>query len=297
MQTLLVTGHSGFIGSNLIQKLSKKYKIIGLGLEKLENTKILQIKKDIRKINQAKLPKKISGIVHLAAITDVDFCQNNPTKCFDVNVQGTQNLLEISRKKNYKFLFLSTGHVFGQPKYLPINEDHPKNPTSIYAASKLAGEKLCASYSKSYGMDISVVRLFSIYGPRSPSHLVTTKIINQLLTKKSIQLGNQSSKRDFLYIDDAINAISIVLKNQHGFNTYNVGFGKSYSIKELCQTLIKIANKKVIVKTKKTTLRKNDIPEFIADSKKLRNLGWKPKIILNDGLKLTYDWYKNSLSK
>lgn len=291
MQTILITGHSGFIGSHLVKKLSKNYKIIGLGNEKLKQVKFLQIKQDIRKLNFKKLPNKISSIIHLAAVSDVEFCQKNPAKCFDINFHGTQNLLEVARTRNIKFLFLSTSHVFGNPQYLPINEKHRKNPESIYAASKLGGEMLCELYSKTYNMNISIARLFSIYGPRSPPHLVTTKIISQLLTKNQIHLGNMHTKRDFLYVDDAINGIITILKKIHGFNSYNIGSDKSYTISQICDNLTKIAGKKVKINEHKSS-RKNDVLEIVSDSKKLKRLGWKPKTKLNQGLELTYNWFK-----
>jgi len=252
LKKILVTGQSGFIGSHLIDALSKKYSIIGLSMKNLPQLKISQIKYNIQKISINQIPKNIFCIVHLAALTDVQFCQSNPTKCFDVNVNGTQNMLEIARKRDSKFIFLSTGHVFGVPKKLPINENHPRNPTSIYSASKLSGEILCEAYSKSYGLDVSIIRFFSIYGPNSPPHLVTSKIISQILTKNVLQLGNLYPKRDFLYVDDAIKSIQLILKKLHGFNSYNVGSGNSYSISELCKILEKIANKKIKIKSIKS---------------------------------------------
>jgi len=237
LRTLVITGQSGFIGSHLVDSLSKKYKIIGISNIKSSLTKIpsnvTQIKQDVRKITEKNLPKNFFCIVHLAALTDVAYCQENPTKCIEVNVNGTQRMLELARKKDSKFLFLSTSHVFGKPIKLPINENHSRIPTSIYSASKLCAENLCEAYSKAYGLDISIIRLFSIYGPKSPLHLVTSKIISQLLTKNVIHLGNVKPKRDFLFINDTIDAIQIVLKKMNGFNSYNVGSGKSHSIFEV----------------------------------------------------------------
>jgi len=230
--------------------------------------------------------------MHLAALTDVSYCNNHPSKTFQVNALGTQNLLEIARNTNSKFIYLSTSHVFGNPKQIPIKENHPKQPTSIYSASKLTGEILCESYSKTYGLDISIARLFSIYGPNSPKHLVTSKIIQQILKGKIVELGNTKSKRDFLYIDDVIKALEILLKNTKGYNSYNIGSGKSYSIETLCRRAIEISNKNIQFKSKKSLSRTKDIPNIVANCSKIKKLGWKPQMKLNDGLKLTYDWFK-----
>lgn len=296
MKKILLTGHSGFIGSHLVDSLSTKYQVVGLAKKILPKSGLTQIKQDIQKIKVNKIPKNVSYIIHLAALTDVLYCQNNPDECFDVNVKGTQKMLEVARKQDSKFVFLSTGHVSGTPKKLPINENHPRNPTSIYSGSKLAGEILCESYSKTYGMDVSIIRLFSIYGPRSPAHLVTSRIISQLLTNNILYLGNLRPKRDFLYVGDAIKAIELVLRKSHGFNSYNVGSGKSHSIYEICKILIKIAGKKIIIKSKKSTFRKNDIGKIVADCSKIKKLGWKPQTELHEGLKLTYDWFKSQTS-
>ena len=180
MRTILVTGFNGFIGLNLIPKLRKKFNVIGLSNELSPEINIKQIKYDITKINKKIIPEKISTIVHLAAISDVNFCQNNPEKVFRTNVQGTQQILELARRNDASIVFPSTSHVFGKPKTIPIKENHDKNPTSTYAITKLAGEILCKSYSNSYGMNISIPRFFSIYGPNSPKHSVMYSIIQQI---------------------------------------------------------------------------------------------------------------------
>lgn len=292
MDSLLVTGQSGFIGSNLIPELLKNYSVIGLAKKKLSKSNIKQLNQDILRVKLSKIPKDITGIIHLAAIADVNYCEKNPHRCFNVNILGTQKMLEIARKRDSKFLYLSTGHVFGKPKKLPISESHPREPNSIYALSKFGGEIMCEAYSKEYSLDVSIVRLFSIYGPHSPEYLVTSNIISQLIKSNSIKLGNVFPKRDFLYTDDAIAAIKLVLKKMHGFNTYNVGYGKSYSILEICKMLSKITSKKIKINSSKNKIRKNEVNNVVADISKIKKLGWKPTIEIKKGLELTYNWYK-----
>lgn len=291
-KTFLVTGSQGFIGSHLINELLPQNKIIGLNITSDKKTKnYFPLKKNILKLTSNELSGTLHGIIHLAAITDVDFCNKNPHKCFLTNVLGTQNALEIARKKDCKFVYVSTSHVYGSPKKLPINENHPKNPNSIYSSSKLAGEICCEGYSKSYGMDVAVIRLFSVYGPRSPPHLVTTRIVSQL-NKKSIKLGNLNSKRDFIYIDDVIRAIKKILNSSHDFQAYNVGSGKSYSILDVCNTLKKISNFDPPIKSIKSRFRKTDVAEIKADISKAKKLGWSPRINLIEGLIKYYNWYR-----
>ena len=297
MKNILITGHTGFIGTHLTEKLSKKYSIMGVSNNKSAKHRFIQIHSDIENLSNDQIPKNIHCIIHLAALTDVTFCENNPTKCFDINVKGTQKMLEISRKLGSKFIFASTSHVYGVPKKFPMDENHPRNPTSIYSASKLAAEIICESYSRSYGMNISIMRFFSVYGPNSPLHLVTSKIISQLLTKNSIQIGNLHPRRDFVYVEDVIKAIEVVLKKSQGFNVYNVGVGKTHSILEVCQILKKLSHKNAVIKSTKSNSRKHDIAKIVSDPSKLKKLGWTPKTNIDSGLNITYEWFKTQITK
>ena len=296
MKTVLVTGYNGFIGSNLIPELQKKFRLIGVSKLKHSDINIKQIKHDISKNNTIRLPEKISTIIHLAGITGVDFCQSNPKKAFATNIQGTKQILELARKKDSNVIFLSTSHVFGKVKNNTIKSDYEKNPNSVYGITKLAGEILCKSYSNSYGLNIGIPRLFSIYGPHAPIHSVSYSIIQQILTKKNIRLGNIKSERDFLYVKDAINAILIIMKKNKKFNDYNIGAGKGYSITEICDLVKKILKKDhVSIKTVRTKIRKNDFSSIISNSSKIKKLGWEPKISIKKGLRFTIDWHKHKI--
>jgi len=291
MKQIIITGHNGFLGSNLLLKLiSEKYDITGISKTIKKNDSIKQIKRNILNIKDSDIAKN-SCIIHLAAITDVVYCEKYPEECYKVNVMATQKILEIARKKNCSLIYPSTSHVYGIPHKLPIKETHPTNASSVYSESKISGEKLCEMYSKSYGLNISVLRLFSTYGPKNSEYKVESRIITQLLSNRSIKIGNLSPKRDFIYIDDVIRAFQIVIKNLKGFNIYNVGLERSYSIQEICNILKKLSGKKISVVTDKTKLRKNDIKNVVSDCSKIKKLGWKPKISINKGLELTLNWY------
>lgn len=284
---ILITGSQGFIGSHLLRELLSENEIIGLNISKDFKTKNYKPRiKNIVKLKPSDIKESLDGIIHLAALTDVEFCNKFPKKCIETNILGTQKILELARKKNCKLIFVSTSHVYGIPKKLPIKENYSTNPTSLYAKSKRLAEILCEEYSKAYGLDVSILRLFSVYGKNSPPHLVTSRIISQL-DKKTIQLGNVSSRRDFVYIDDAINAIKIVLKNCRNFGIYNVGTGKSHSILEVCNLIKKLTNKKTPVKTITIIRRKDDAKEIVADISRIKRLGWKPQTPLENGLKIT----------
>ena len=286
LEKILITGHSGFLGQALIKSLKQKYELIGISRKNFDSD-IVNIKKDIRKINIKDIPEDVNCIIHLAGLTDVYYCQENSSKCFDVNVGGTQNMLEIAKQRKSKFIFISSSHIYGNPKKLPILETQKAKPISNYAYSKLNSEILCESYSKNYNLDVSIARIFSVYGPASPPHHVITKIIKNLINKEKIKLGNLFPKRDFIYIQDVVSAIEILVKKTNGFNIYNIGTGNSSSISDLIEMLSKITNKNAEIETDISKIRKNEVKEIRSDISKMIKLGWKPKYDLNKGLKLT----------
>ena len=288
MKKILITGSNGFIGKNLVESLLSKYEITGLSKQQ-KNNKVNHITKDINKITSKDF-KDIFCIIHLAAITDLKVCKDFPDQCITTNVLGTQKILESARKNNCKVIYASTSHVYGIPKKLPINEKASTSPTSIYAGSKLAGEILCESYHNQFNMDISIVRIFSVYGPESSNHYVVPNIVTQLKNSNTIKLGNINSKRDFIFISDVINAFRIILNNINGFNVYNVGAEKSYSIKEICKKFEKLSGKKIIIKSNLKQNKKFDAKNIVCDATKLKKLGWKSKISLNEGLKKMYEY-------
>jgi GDP-4-dehydro-6-deoxy-D-mannose reductase len=286
LKRILITGHTGFIGQHLVKFLKNKYEIIGIS-RKSSDEEIINIKKDVRKITLKDIPKKIDCIIHLAGLNDVGYCQENPSKCFDINIEGTQKMLEISRQRNAKFIFVSTSHIYGIPKKLPISETHDRSPLSIYAYSKLNGEILCESYSKNFNLDITIARIFSVYGPNSPKHHVITKIINHFTKNKKLQLGNIYPKRDFIYVQDLITAIDILIKKGNGFNIYNIGRGESNSIKDIVNIISKITKKNAQIETDASKIRKMEIDEICSDTSKIKELGWRPKYDLKRGLEIT----------
>ena len=286
LKTILLTGYNGFIGSNFIQKFnSKNYNLIGISNKKTKISGITSIKKDIRKFKSTDIKQNISYILHFAALSNVDYCEKHPVKCFNSNVLGTQNMLEFARQKNSKFIFFSTSHVYGIPEKIPIKENHPRRPISVYGGSKLTCETLCETYSRVFGMDISIIRLFSVYGKKQSGNDVISKIISQLNNKNIIQMGNLYPKRDFIYIDDVIDAIDIILKKCKGLQIYNVGSGKSHSILQVCNALKKIAKKNIEIKSIKSKSRKVDINNIVSNHSQLKKLGWKPKVSLDQGLR------------
>ncbi len=294
MESILISGTNGFLGSHLSEHFTKNHiKTYGICRNVSQNSNIEKIHDDILTVNS--IPDDISTILHFAALTDIQLCEKNPEKCFEINVDGTKNMLELARKNDSNFLFASSGHVYGKPDSLPIDENFTLNPISVHAKSKVKAEDLCEMYAKLYGMNINIVRTFSIYGPKSPSYSIISRIINQILNNRKITLGNIKTKRDFLHISDFLSAIDILIKtNLNGCSKFNIGYGKSFSINEICNKLLTIAGISIPIESDSNLIRDKDIDELVCNNSKLKQLGWSPNLSLDDGLEQVFDWFKKN---
>jgi UDP-glucose 4-epimerase len=300
---ILISGGAGFVGSHLVDHFVKgEYETVVLDnffSGKIENVKqhvnnksFHLIKGDVRSLRDVeKAVKGVDAACHLAAIVNIPLSIENPSLTEDVNVKGTLNLLEACVKHNVRrFVYVSTCAVYGEARYLPIDEEHPTNPLSPYGASKLVAEHYCNIFNRIYGLQTVCLRFFNIYGSRQPSGpyggVITTFIESLEKEKPLIIYGNGNQTRDFLYVADAAKACMLALhcKNCSG-KTFNIGTGAQVSINELAQILIKLVNKsktKVICADE----RKGDIRESYADvTKAKKELGFKCEYAISEGLK------------
>jgi len=299
----LVTGGAGFIGSHLVDKLmEKEFEVVVLdnfstgNLENLrshigkENFRI--IKGDIRnKADVKKAAKDVDYIFHLAAIISVELSIKNPLLVNEVNVCGTLNILEESLKLNLKrFVYLSSCAVYGNPAYLPIDEEHPTKPLSPYGVSKLTAEHYCMVFYRIYGVQTVCLRLFNVYGPRQssgPYSGVITKFIDRLKCgKPPIIYGDGEQTRDFIFVGDVVDAClhAISCRNCVG-EAINVGSGMETSINELARIISGLFGMRKI-KPVYTKPRIGEVRRSCADiSKAEKLLGLKPRISLKEGLR------------
>jgi len=299
----LVTGGAGFIGSHLVDKLMEKgFEVVVLdnfstgNLENLrlhvgkENFRI--IRGDIRnKADVKKAVKDVDYIFHLAAIISVELSIKNPSLVNEVNVCGTLNILEESLKLNLKrFVYLSSCAVYGNPVYLPIDEEHPTRPLSPYGVSKLTAEHYCMVFYRIYGVQTVCLRLFNVYGLRQssgPYSGVITKFIDRLKCGKSpIIYGDGEQTRDFIFVGDVVDAClhAISCRNCVG-EAINVGSGMETSINELARIISGLFGMRKI-KPVYTKPRIGEVRRSCADiSKAEKLLGLKPKVSLEEGLR------------
>ena len=228
MKKILVTGADGFIGSHLCENLIKNgFKVKALTLYNSFNSwgwldqskyskKMEIISGDIRDESSAlNATKDCDGIVNLAALIAIPYSYEAPSSYIETNVKGTLNLLNASKRNKIKlFIQISTSEVYGTAQETPINENHPLNPQSPYAASKVSSDNLALSYFYSFNLPVVIARPFNTYGPRQSLRAVIPNLITQLLNdKKNIYIGNLDTTRDFNYIDDTTNGLISIINN------------------------------------------------------------------------------------
>jgi nucleoside-diphosphate-sugar epimerase len=279
---ILVTGNRGFIGRHLCTRL------VHAGNSVVVGDGIVRDYVDVSNLNQLQSIEKADAIIHLAAKSSITNSIKCPYETYYTNVLGTLNLLELAKLKNIpKFIFSST-YVYGQPKYLPVDEKHPVDPHSHYHQSKLLAEKLCESYSQSFGIDTVILRPFHIYGPGCRPNSFMASVISQIEKNGKVWLSDERTKRDFLYINDFTDLIvSILDRFPNGYSLYNVGSGKSYTLKEVTRLLALLLHKKITTNYN-SDMRPGDIISIRADISKVSSeFNWKPSIGLEKGLEMT----------
>ena len=307
---ILITGGMGFIGSNLIDLLlQEKHNIIVLtkSYSKKKNISHIRDKIKVEKVditNHRKLSNIIEQykpemIIHLAGETSHSKSFENPLKDIDSNAKSTLFLLEKIREMQLKCRFIlgSTFIVIGKPKKLPVNENSPCNPTTIYGANRLAGEQYCKLYHEVYGIDTISFRITNSFGPRE--QIVAKKnainfLIHQAYRGEKITIFNEGKFfRDLIYISDVVSAIKIIMKKGKSGNLYWISSNKKTWFYKLGNMLEKLTNAKTkFVETPRYT-KKVDVGNFVVDNSKLRSLGWKPKISIEEGIEKTLKYFKD----
>lgn len=298
----LITGGAGFIGSNLANELSKKHEVFVLddlstGRKENLNKKVKLIEGSVTDYKTVeKATKGIDYVFHLAALVALEHSIKNPEETFNVNTLGTFYVLKASLKnKVKKVIFASSAAVYGNSPKLPKKEDMKPEPLVPYGFSKLNSEYLCKSFLQ-FGLKTVCLRFFNVYGPKqnlnSEYSAVIPIFINNALNNKDTELDNAGKQtRDFIFVKDVVNACKIAMEKGEG--VYNVCSGKEISIKELAEIIKKLTNSNSqFVNAPK---REKDIERSVGDNTKLRKLGWKPEINIDEGLKETVRWFRSQV--
>lgn len=310
---ILITGGAGFIGSNLANKLSERGDQVVL-IDNFNNYYDPQLKRDRLKyilkgkkykiyrgdIRDLKLLEKIfkteklDKVMHLAALAGVRSSLLDPLAYEEVNVRGTLNLLELSRKHKIKnFVYASSSSVYGNNKKQPFSEtDSVDTPISPYAATKKATELLAHVYSHIYGLPTTGLRYFTVYGPWGRPDMALFLFADGITKGKPINVFNRGKmSRNFTYVDDIVSGTIKVIDANLKYGLMNIGGDREETLMRYIEVLEDNLGKKA--KKKMLPMQPGDVPSTVADIRQLKKLGWKPTTRIEEGIKNFVEWYKD----
>jgi UDP-glucuronate 4-epimerase len=314
--TIILTGCAGFIGSNLLNKLlADGHKVIGIDdfnasyspeqkrlniKSSLENKNFVLIEKNIIDLSLTDLPSSIihhsSSIIHLAARAGVRASIQEPLLYEKVNVGGTLKMLELAKELKAKhFIFGGSSSIYGNNTPVPFSENAPcDQPISPYAATKRSGELLCFTYSNLYKIPTTVLRFFTVYGPRNRPDMAAFKFMDSIVRGKQIDFYGQDTSRDYTYVDDIVDGILSAINDiQDNFEIFNLGNSSPTRLSEFINTIEEVVGKKAILVKKE--LPQGDVQTTYADISKAEEiLKWKPEVNLKTGIGKLWEWYKAS---
>jgi len=313
---ILITGGAGFIGSHLCEKYTKEGHTV-LCLDNFMNGNLTNIRHllnyrnfklingDIRDFDLLeKIMRDVEITFHLAAQIHVDRSIIEPKLTYEVNVLGTQNILEAARMYDVeKVVYVSSSEVYGSAVYAPIDESHPLNPPHPYGASKVAADRMCYAYAQSYHMNIIIVRPFNTFGPRQKDTgyggAISIFVKRALNGMPPIIYGDGNQTRDYTYVEDLVNVFALILKYPKPIREpINLGTGQEIKITDLANTIIDLCGQRGNIELVHVEPRPGEVTRLLAQASRAKELlGWEPKLTLEDGLKKFINWYKNYKSE
>ncbi len=316
-QRALVTGAAGFIGSHLVEMLVRQGTHVRAfvrynSAQRAGNLELLppdvraeveQYAGDLRDADAVlEAARGMDQIYHLGAVITIPYSYRHPREVVAVNVLGTLNVLIAARDLGTpQVMVTSTSEVYGTAQTEPIDERHPINPQSPYAASKAAQDALALSFHAAYGLPVRIVRPFNTYGPRQSARAVIPTIISQALTRDQVRLGALHPTRDLTYVTDTVRGILLAMEHDEAIGRpLNLGTGQSITIGELAQRAIHLTGRDVPVVTDAERIRPetSEVLRLRSDNRLARKLiGWEPQVSLDEGLRLTIEWVRAHLDR
>ena len=306
---IMITGGLGFVGSHLAEEFSKNGHNITILSRSLKKKSNIQPKKKIKieKINVTNF-KQLSNsidknkpdlIIHLAGETSHSKSFENPIDDIDSNSKSTLFILEKIKKMKRKCAFVlgSTFIVVGKPNKLPVTEDTPCNPTTIYGTNRLTSEFYCKIYHNVYGINTKIFRITNSFGPREqtiPAKNAINYLIHEAFNGNNITIFNQGKIfRDLIYITDVISGIKTIITKGKPGELYWISSSKKTWFYQLGNLLEKITNSKINYIKTPTYTKKVDVGNFVVNNSKLRKLGWTPKVSVEKGIVKTLDYFNS----
>jgi len=314
-EVVLVTGGAGFIGSHLCDRLLERGEEVvcfdnfdpyyDVGMKdanvgrNLENGRFRLVRGDVRDPSDLEVvfqSSEITKVVHLAAKAGVRPSIERPLLYEEVNVRGTLNLLEAARKNGVKnFVFGSSSSVYGVNEKTPFSEDDPlESIISPYAASKASGEAFCQTYSHLYGIPITCLRFFTVYGPRGRPDMAIFKFTKKIVEGERIEVyGDGSSMRDYTYVDDIVDGVVSALDKNFLFEIINLGDSRTVKLSRLISLIESGLGRNAEIT--RMPDQPGDVPVTYADIGKAgKLLGYEPKVTIEEGIKEFVAWYREN---
>ncbi|RMF91281.1 MAG: NAD-dependent epimerase/dehydratase family protein [Methanobacteriota archaeon] len=308
-KSVLVTGGAGFIGSSLVRELLREDAEVTVldnfsagdpsHLAGLDGS-LEVVEGDIRDSSLTSLleRKEVDCVFNLAAEPYIPYCYDRPAQFFEVNANGTLNLLLACKEAGVeRILHYSSSEVYGSAKHVPMDEEHPTLPLSTYAVSKLAADRLCFTMYHEQEVPVIILRQFNCYGPRETYPYIIPELISQLSKGPDLQLGNIKARRDFTYVEDAVRgAIELMKCDRAVGEVVNLGSGIDYSVEELSHIIGELMGyDRVNIEIAKERLRPLDVERLQCDYSKARELcGYRPKTSIAEGIERTIDWFREN---
>jgi len=311
---VLVTGADGFIGSHLVEQLLDEgchvkafvnYNSFNSWgwLDTFPKDKLTAIEifaGDIRDPNGVRTAMKgVDVVFHLAALIAIPFSYHSPDSYIDTNVKGTLNIVQAAKDLGTeRVLVTSTSEVYGTATYIPIDENHPRQPQSPYSASKIGADCIAESFYRSFDLPLTIVRPFNTFGPRQSARAVIPTIITQLLNGKTeIRLGDTTPTRDLVYVKDTANGFVEIAKSDSLIgHDCNIATQSEISVGDLAVNLIKLINPAASIIQEAVRLRpeKSEVFRLYGSREKIsKHTSWVQQYSLEDGLKETINWFKS----
>ena len=318
MGKVLVTGAGGFIGSHLTEELVRQGEEVralvrynsrdakGL-LEDLSREiqhQIEVVPGDLKDPDGVKkVLKGCSKVFHLGALIAIPYSYIHPFDFIQTNTVGTAHLLNACLEQGTleRVIHTSTSEVYGTAQYVPIDEKHPLQAQSPYAASKIAADKLAESYYLSFGLPIAILRPFNTFGPRQSLRAIIPTILSQAMGDQKIRLGNIRPSRDFLFVKDTVRGFIQLGKCEEAVGkVVNIGTGTDISVEALVTKILNLAGKRGEIEVEDQRIRpeKSEVMQLLSDTRLAQKLfQWAPRYSLEEGLRETMEWYQKNLSR
>jgi NAD dependent epimerase/dehydratase len=314
---VLVTGAGGFVGSHLVEALVKRGARVralvhynsrndwGMLEDVPSNifSKLEVVTGDLKDADCVREAVKDRQVVfHLGALIGIPYSYVNPRDVVDTNVNGTLNVLAAALDCEVeKLVHTSTSEVYGTAQYVPMDEDHPVNPQSPYAASKSSADLLALSFHRSFDLPVGIIRPFNVYGPRQSARAVIPSVITQALSKSSINLGSVFPTRDLTHVQDTVKGFMDFAEcDKTVGRVVNLGSGFEVSIEQVVSVVSSCLKKRIRVQPDKSRVRprKSEVERLFSDSSMARRLfGWRPRVKLEDGIARTIVWYRENIER